>query len=66
MPHRTVRVAPGRTVYHGGGVHGFVAGESVPLPEDHAAELLEGGHVEDPDAPAAAEPAPSRRVPRDA
>jgi hypothetical protein len=41
-----VTVAPGRTVYHGGGVHGFVAGQMLPLPASHADELQEAGHVE--------------------
>lgn len=45
--HETVQVAPGRTIYHGGGVHGFVAGEILPLPVEHAADLREGGHVVD-------------------
>jgi hypothetical protein len=42
-----VVVAEGRTVYAGGGVHGFNAGDALDVPASHAAELREGGHVED-------------------
>jgi hypothetical protein len=46
-----VVVAEGRTVYAGGGVHGFVAGDALEVPASHAEELRAAGHVETP-APA--------------
>jgi hypothetical protein len=39
-----VHPAPGRTIYLPGGTHGFAKGP-VPMHPDHAAALLDAGHV---------------------
>jgi len=54
LPKTPVVVKPGRTVYPGGSVHAYNAGETVHLPSDHAEQLAGEGHVETPAAAPAA------------
>jgi hypothetical protein len=40
------------TLYLGGQQHGFPPGSVVPIPAEHATDLIKAGHAEDPTPPA--------------